>query len=106
MITVRFSTGFQLSAEEWDDFYAEEDDDGKLVWTNTVLDDIMHQLETMSGAEGGQWDVSTYADEADGTTNLWLDLLEDGRSIEYAIGIVIFHQLLYKTPLTATKLTG
>jgi hypothetical protein len=108
MITLRFNTDFQLSfssTEEWDDFYAEEEE-GKLVWTNSVLDDIMHQLETMSGAEGGQWDVSTYADEADGTINLWLDLLEDGRSIKYAIGVVIFHQMLYESPLTATKLTG
>jgi hypothetical protein len=42
----------------------------------------------------------------DGTLNLWLDMLEEGHALDFAIGIVIFHQLLYKTPLTATKLTG
>ncbi len=106
--TLSFNTGFTMTfsfSSSWDTFYAEEDG-AKLVWTNAVLDDITERLEALSGSIVCPLDVSEYADNMDGTLNLWLDMLEEGHALDFAIGIVIFHQLLYKTPLTATKLTG
>lgn len=78
--------------------------DGELVWTNVILDDLIHRLEELAAlSEMDQIDVTPYADCADGTRNLWLDLLERGVPVRYAVGVIIFHQLLYCTPLSAVR---
>jgi hypothetical protein len=104
-IRFRFSTGFELciTASEVEDFCAEEED-GELTWTNDILDDLIHRLEELATLSGlGQVDVSVYDDSADGTRNLWMDLKDAGASPRYALGMVIFHQLLYCTPLTSRQ---
>ena len=101
----RFSTGFALcvAASEFEDFCAEEED-GELTWTNAILDDLIHRLEELAAlTEIGQFDVTPYEESADGTRNLWMDLKDAGASPRYALGIIIFHQLLYCTPLTGKQ---
>jgi hypothetical protein len=108
-----FSTGFELTVPRSDfeeyggGFYAVEDGDGTLTWTNMILDMLIHLLEDLAYLDdAGECDVTRYESSGDGTRNLWSDLMGDGRSVKYATGVVIFHQLLYQTPLTATKLTA
>ena len=105
IIRFRFSTGFDLTiaASEVEEFCA-EDEDGTLIWTNDILDDLIHRLEALAElSDIGQVDVSVYGDSADGTRNLWMDLKDVGASPRYALGTVIFHQLLYCTPLTCRQ---
>jgi hypothetical protein len=104
-IQFRFNTGYILSvdASEFEDFCA-ECDNATLVWTNDVLDDVISRLEELAELTGiGQVDISVYEYSVDGTINLWQDLIEKDIPLRYAVGIVIFHQLLYKTPLHAMR---
>jgi hypothetical protein len=104
-IQFRFSTGFKITVAsgECEDFCAVEEN-GELTWTNEILDDLIHRLEELAElSDIGQVDVTVYGESADGTHNLWLDLKESNASPRYAMGMVIFHQLLYTLPLTARR---
>jgi hypothetical protein len=92
-----------VDADEFEEFGA-VCDNATLVWTNAVLDDMIHRLEELAAlSESGPVDFSLYEDCADGTMNLWQDLRDKGVSLRYSVGLVIFHQLLYKTPLHAMR---
>ncbi len=108
-IQFQFNTGFEMTIpiEDVEEFCATSNESGDLVWSNAILDDLIHRLEELARLENaGEWDVLRYEDSADGTQNMWSDLRDTGLSLRYAMGVVIFHQMLYRTPLTATKLTG
>ncbi len=92
-----------VDSEDFDPFCA-VDEGGELRWTNAVLDDVIHRLEELSTETGtGEIDVLAYESSADGTLNLWHDLLDRGVPRRLAVGVVIFHQLLYKHPLTGRR---
>jgi hypothetical protein len=105
IIQFRFNTGYILSvnAAEFEEFFAERDN-ATLVWTNDILDELISRLEELAESTGvGQVDISVYEYSVDGTINLWHDLREKGVPLRYAVGIVIFHQILYKRPLHAMR---
>lgn len=103
MLCFRFNTGFTMTvaAEDFEEFCA-VDESGELIWTNAVLDDVIHRLEELeTEMRVGEVDVLAYEESADGTINLWQDLRDRSVAPRFAVGIVIFHQLLYKHPLSA-----